>query len=318
LRIDHNSRGRSASRDIDWAAADLAGRQHGRIARWQLRELGLSSRMIDYRIDRHRLHPEHPGVYAFGHPASTRTARWMAAVLAGGRGAALSHWAAASLWGIVAGGPARIDVTSPHRREDRTGLRCHLAQLPADELTVRDGIPLTSPGRTLFDIAADLPMARGAIRPPRRFEAALNQTDVLRLWDGPSLPALLERYPGRPGSRVVRLALRLSDAGATVTRSEFEDRFVEFIDDVGLPRPEINGPLLLDGEWIEIDALWRIERVALELDSRQFHDTPAAFETDRRRDRRLVAAGWRPVRITWRQLTDEPDAVARDLRRMLS
>jgi hypothetical protein len=274
--------------------------------------------MIDYRIERHRLHPEHPGVYACGHPASTREARWMAAVLAGGRGAALSHWAAASLWGMVAGSPARIDVTSPRRRDNRGGLRYHQIQLPADELNIREGIPLTSPGRTLFDIAADLPMARGAARPPRRFEAALNQADARRLWDGPSLPTLLERYPRRAGSRVVRLGLELRAAGATVTRSEFEERFVEFVDGVGIRRPEINGPLLLDGDWIEIDALWRIERVALELDSRQFHDTPAAFEADRRRDRRLIAAGWRPVRITWRQLGEEPSAVARDLKRMLA
>jgi hypothetical protein len=167
-------------------------------------------------------------------------------------------------------------------------------------------------------MTADLPMARGAARPPRRFEAALNQADALRLWDGPSLPALLERYPGRAGSRVVRLGLELRAAGAAVTRSEFEERFVEFVHGVGIRRPEINGSLLLGGDWIEIDALWRIERVALELDSRQFHDTPAAFEADRRRDRRLIAAGWRPVRITWRQLTEEPDAVARDLRSMLS
>jgi hypothetical protein len=96
----------------------------------------------------------------------------------------------------------------------------------------------------------------GAAWPPRPFEAALNQADVLRIWDGPSLPALLERYPGRAGSRVVRLGLELRAA--------------------------------------------------------------AAFEADRRRDRRLIAAAWSPVRITWRQLTEESDAVARDLRSMLS
>jgi very-short-patch-repair endonuclease len=89
------------------------------------------------------------------------------------------------------------------------------------------------------------------------------------------------------------------------------------VDELGLPRPEINASLILDDEPIEVDALWRTERVAVELDSRQFHDTPFAFERDRRRDRKLSAARWLPVRITWRELTQEADAVARDLTAML-
>ena len=152
----------------------------------------------------------------------------------------------------------------------------------------------------------------------RRVERLINEADVLRLYDHLSVPDLLDRYRGRAGSRALLEALRRRNAGSTVTRSEFEEMFVEFVDGYGFTRPELNASLVLDGREIEVDALWRTERVAVELDSRQFHDTPAAFESDRLRDRLLLAAGWRPVRITWRQLTEEPDAAARDLRRMLA
>jgi hypothetical protein len=113
-------------------------------------------------------------------------------------------------------------------------------------------------------------------------------------------------------------ALRRRNAGSTVTRSELEERFLELVEEIGLPRPEVNAAFDLDGQPIEIDALWHAERVAVELDSRQFHETPLAFERDRRRDRKLMAVGWRPVRITWRQLHEEPSAVARDLKRLLA
>jgi very-short-patch-repair endonuclease len=242
----------------------------------------------------------------------------MAAVLAGGPGAALSHWTAASNWGMVRSAASRVDVTVPNRREHRRGVRFHRSNLPRDEVTVHTGMPVTVPARTLFDIASGLPLPREATRPPRRFEAALNQAESLQLWDGPPLISLLERYPRRAGNRAVRLGLEWLAAGTTVTRSELEDKFVEFVDAYGFRRPEFNAWLVLDGRSMEVDALWRTERVAVELDSRQFHHTPEAFEADRCRDRKLIAAGWRPVRITWRQLTQEADAVAGDLREMLA
>jgi hypothetical protein len=201
-------------------------------------------------------------------------------------------------------------LTVPSARRPRPGLLLHRSTLPDDERTEVEGIPVTTVARVLLDCAADMPT--------RRIERMINEADVLRLHGRLSVRDLLDRYPGRVGSRALLEALRRRNAGSTVTRSEFEDRFVEFVDGLGLRRPEINATLVLDGRQIEVDALWRAERVAVELDSGQFHDTPAAFESDRRRHRRLMAAGWRPVRITWRQLTDEPDAVARDLRRMLA
>lgn len=103
-----------------------------------------------------------------------------------------------------------------------------------------------------------------------------------------------------------------------MTHSDLEELFVEFLDASGIPRPEINAPLELGDTTIEVDALWRAQRVALELDSRAFHDAHAAFEDDRRRDRKLSAGGWRPVRVTWRQLTRERGELETDLRRMLA
>ena len=229
----------------------------------------------------------------------------MAAVLAGGPGAVLSHRSAAELWGLLDGFTGPIHLTLRRARRRRPGIRFHRSVLPEDEMTVVEGIPVTTVPRTTLDCSADMP--------ERRVERLINEADVQRLHDRLSLPDLLARYPQRSGSHVLRKALHKRNAGATRTRTELEERFLELVDELGLPRPEINAPLELGGASIEVDALWRAERVAVELDSRQFHDTQPAFERDRRRDRRLVAAGWRPLRITWRQLEEEPSAVARDL-----
>jgi hypothetical protein len=152
----------------------------------------------------------------------------------------------------------------------------------------------------------------------RQLERLINEADVLRLYDHLSLPILLHRYPRRPGSRKLWVAIQKRDMGSTWTRSELEELLIELVDELGLRRPETNVILAIDGETFEIDALWRAERVVVELDSRQFHDTPLAFERDRRRDRKLIAAGWRPVRITWRQITEERAAVGSDLTAMLA
>ena len=295
----------------------LGGRQHGRVARWQLLDLGLCPKAIDRRVSRFRLHVLLPGVYAVGHPASTREGSWMAAVLAGGPGAALSHFAAGAHWRMLRSAPARTDVTAQRNRRDRAGLRFHRAALPSDELTILHGIPVTTPQRTLLDIAAVLPLARGATRPPRLLEAALNEADALRLWDALSLDDLLARYPRHRGSRGVRLALRWRRGGATRTRSDLEDVFLVLVDEAGLPRPELNASLELAGRLIEVDAVWRAQRVAVELDGRPFHATAAAFERDRRRDRELTARGWRAIRVTWAQLVNERHELESDLRRLL-
>ncbi len=229
----------------------------------------------------------------------------MAAVLACGTGAVLSHRPAGALWQIC-WERGECAVTVPGHVRSRRGVRVHEAQLPPDEITVHHGIPVTTVPRTLFDLAAVLP--------ERLLERALNEAEVLRRWDELSLDRLLQRYPRRKGTRAIRAALHKRRQGATVTRSELEERFLSLIDRVGLPRPEMNVPI----EGFEVDAVWRDARVVAELDGRSAHDTVEAFERDRERDRILQVAGWRPVRVTARQLAADPAALVADFRLLLA
>jgi very-short-patch-repair endonuclease len=173
---------------------------------------------------------------------------------------------------------------------------------------VRDGIPVTSPFRTIFDLAAVAEM--------RELARAFHEAEARQLTDRVSLPMLLERYPGRRGARSVR-ALLEARAPVGITRNDFEEAFVAVVDRYGLPRPRMNAPLAIRGRFFEIDALWERERVAVELDSRSIHGTHKKFESDRLRDRLLVTQGWRTVHITWRQLQEEPDEIAEDLKMAL-
>lgn len=136
------------------------------------------------------------------------------------------------------------------------------------------------------------------------------------LRDRVSLPMLLERYPGSRGTRNLRALLEAAEP-VGFTRNEFEEAFVALVDAHGLRRPRMNGDLHLRGRFFQIDALWEEERVAVELDSRSVHGTNKHFETDKQRDRILIAEGWRTIRVTWRQLHEEPGEVAGDLRAAL-
>ncbi|HET9591466.1 MAG TPA: DUF559 domain-containing protein [Solirubrobacterales bacterium] len=187
----------------------------------------------------------------------------------------------------------------------RDGILGHRAQLADDEWLVRDGIPVTSPFRTIFDLAAVVKM--------RELERAFHEAEAREVTDRVSLPMLLERYPGRRGSKSLRALL---EAGTPVgiTRNDFEEAFVALVDRYDLPRPRMNADLAVRKRFFEIDALWERERVAVELDSRGIHGTRKKFESDRQRDRILVAEGWQTMRVTWRQLQEEPQAIAEDLR----
>jgi very-short-patch-repair endonuclease len=147
---------------------------------------------------------------------------------------------------------------------------------------------------------------------PRELERAFHEAEVRGLTDRVSLPMLLERYPGRRGARNLR-ALLESKQPVAITRNDFEEAFLALVDAHGVPRPRMNADLAVRGRFFEIDALWEEQRVALELDSRGVHGTRKRFESDRQRDRILVAEGWRTMRVTWRQLQEEPEAIAADL-----
>ena len=256
--------------------------------------LGLGRRAIDHRVERARLHVVQRGIYAVGHDMLSERGRWMAAVLAGGGGAVLSHRSAAALWRLRPSARKQAELTVPRRRGRRPAIQFHQAPLPADEVTVHDGIPVTTVARTLLDLARAVDQ--------RQVERAINEAEVLRLWDDVSLAALLERYPRRAGSRKVRGALRDRQEGPTITRNDLEENFLALVRRASLPRPEVNATLEASGRTFEIDFLWREQRLAVELDGHEAHGTRAAFEQDRERDRILSAAGWRPACFTWRQL----------------
>ncbi len=299
---------RSGAHGIDRLIGDLAERQHGVVTREQLRDLGIADRTIGDRVARGQLRRLHRGVYAVGHRALKRDGRLLAAVLACGPGAALSHRSAGQLWGLLPTS-SLPEVTRPGRHQKRDGLVIHRSVLPEDEIVEIDGIPVTSPFRTVFDLAGTLPTMR-------HLERAMNEAEVRQLRDRVSLPMLLERYPRRRGSAWIRTLLASREPGG-ITRNDFEELFVAFLEEHGLPRPRLNATLALRGRFFEPDCMWQQQRFVVELDGRATHGTDQAFESDRQRDRILLAEGWRWARVTWRQLRDEPAAIADDLRAAL-
>jgi len=304
----HDSDAQLQERSPDPAIASLAAAQYGVVSRAQLIDLGVERGAIALRLERGRLHVIHRGVYGVGHRLLTRQGRWMAAVLAGGAGAVLSHRSAAAHWGVLPPSSREADVTVSRSLRCRRGLRFHHSRLPADEVTVRDGIPVTSTSRTLLDLAAVLNT--------EQLRRAAHEAEVRRLWDHVSLADLLARHPRRPGAAAVRAIVAAPDQG--ITRNRLERRFLAVLDRHGLPRPATNVAMHAGHHFIEPDCVWRRERVIVELDGHATHGTRASFEDDRARDRALVAAGWRVIRITWRQLRDEPAAVAGDVRAALA
>jgi very-short-patch-repair endonuclease len=294
---------------VELRIAELADAQHGIVTRHQLLALGLSRGAIGARVSRGGLHRVHRGVYAVGHRALSVRARWMAATLAGGSGALLSHRSAAALWGLRASEANPIELTAARRLMLGPSVLTHRSVIPAEEATVREGIPVTSPFRTLLDLAA--------VAPRRVVERTMKEADVLRLTDRVGLPELLERYPRRRGTATVRAILADSQLGSGVTKSELEELFKAFLQEEGLPTPRFNSTVWVGGSHFEPDCVWDEQRVAVELDSRMVHATVAAFEADRAKDRLLQAVGWRIVRVTWRQLHRERAPLAVDLRALL-
>jgi very-short-patch-repair endonuclease len=271
--------------------------------------LGLGEEAIDGRIQRGSLHRLHPGTYAVGHHALSRESYWMAAVLASGPGAVLSHHSAAALWGIRSYS-GRVEVTIPRKSRSTGLIRRHFSVLPVDEVTVHDGIPVTTVPRTLFDLAAT--------ETPQAIESALRESEYLRLYDKLSLPRLLERYPGRHGSATIRTCLAHRRETPGRIRPGLEERFLAFVDRHHLSRPRFNTLVEAGPKTYEVDCLWRDAKAIVELDGWEGHGTRTAFREDRARDRRLRVAGYSVTRLAWAQLDDEPEEVAADLRVLLS
>jgi very-short-patch-repair endonuclease len=298
------------SRDDDRRIAELGRRQYGLVEWGQLEALGLGRGAISARLRTGRLHRVYGGVYSVGHQLIRREGRWMAAVLASGPDAALSHWSAAALWRIRPNSRSIIDVTDPQKSRSWDGIKRHHKALPADERTVEEGIPVTTVPRTIFDLAATEPVDT--------VENLLREMEFLELRDRLSLWDLVDRYPGRRGVRRVRVALeRLEEEPVGRRRSKLEERFALFLRKHRLPLPRFNDWILLGGKRYQVDCHWPGTGHIVELDGWEGHKTRTAFREDRARDRRLRVVGYLVTRITWNQLDDEPEAVAADLRALL-
>lgn len=291
----------------DQVASELAARQHGAIARRQLAALGFGRRSIERAVERAQLHPAHRGVYLLGHRARGELTTPMAAVLAAGPGAMLSHASAAALWRIRELQPAVHHVTLPGRTpSDRRDLELHrTGPPPAADAGIERGIPVTAPARTLLDLAAHLRA--------RDLRWAVEEARSLRLVTPADLHAVLERHPGRRGTGRLRLAVDALFGEPAITRTEAERLLHDIIRRCGVPQPRSN--VRVRG-W-SVDAHWPSQAVVAEVDSFAYHSSRTAFERDRRKDAALQAAGLRVVRVSWRQLVDEPETVAALLVRLL-
>jgi very-short-patch-repair endonuclease len=282
----------------DGTIVELARRQHGVVTRAQLRTLGLGDDAVDWRVRKRQLHRVRRGVFVVGYPHLTRDGRFMAAVLACGERAALSHSSAAVLWGMLNDGGGAIHVTAETRRR-RGDLVVHIGAL-AGEVTKRAGIPVTKPARTLIDLAD--------VAPRRTLERAIDEAEFLRL----DCTGLAPKH-GRRGSGVLSSVLAVHRPGSTRTRSELEEMFLALCDKHELPRPEVN----LHIEGYECDFVWPEQRLIVETDGAAAHAGERRRMRDLERDAELVAAGWRVIRISFERLLREPERVAEQIARAL-
>jgi len=282
----------------------MVRRQHGVVTRAALLELGFGTRSIEHRVASGRLHLVSPGVYAVGRPELTPRGRWMAAVLACGDGAVLSHRSAAELWGIGYEDGKRIDVSIRRKSKiTRKGIKVRARpSLDAKSMVVRYGIPVTHPVQTLIDLATELRILQ--------VERAVNEADKLDLVDPETLRKALDAYVGMPGVKTLRTMLdrhtfRLSD-------SDLEILFRPLALAAGFPVP-------LTKHWVlgfEVDFWFPDHGLIVETDGLRYHRTPSQQARAAKRDQKHVAAGYRVLRFTHWQIAHAPDEVT-DLVRQL-
>ena len=283
------------------AAWGLAVRQHGVVARRQLLDLGFGAKAIAHRIAVGRLHIVRRGVYAVGRSQLSSHGHWMAAVLACGPDAALSHGSAATAWGIAGKRPGVIEISVPAARAPRGGsdLHVHRRTLTPDQITTHHRIPLTVPIRTLLDLASELTLAE--------LEAAINEVDRRDLVDPETLRSALDSHSGERG--VARLRSVLDRATFTLTESELERRFLPLARRAGLALPRT--AVWLNG--FKVDFYWPALGLVVETDGLRYHRTAAQQTRDRRRDQAHAAAGLTTLRFSHAQVVHERDHVCATL-----
>jgi predicted transcriptional regulator of viral defense system len=286
----------------------LAGRQWGVVSLAQLRALGLSQDAVERRARLGRLRRVHRGVYAVGGATLPREGRWLAAVMACGNNAVLSHVSAAAHWNLLQYDAPRPEVTAPASRHGVPGIRLHRSRpLDAQDTTTHQGIPVTTVHRTLLDIAAHVL--------EHHLERALAQAERLQLYDHRAITDAIARANGHRGTK------RLTDAIAAdpqFTRGELEARMRKLARKHGLLRPRSNHSLdAPDHPGLEADFYFPEHGLVMETDGWDTHRTRQAFEDDRAKDAALTAAGYTVVRFTWRQLRDDPQTVADRLKAIM-
>jgi very-short-patch-repair endonuclease len=287
------------------AVAELAERQHGLVTHRQLRQLGFSSSRIARSSKALRLHRVHRGVYCVGHPVLSDRGRCLAAAMASGRGAVVSHRAAAWLWGLLPACPKTIDVTVTSHGGNRPGIALHHSSTLVPEEHGRFGpIPATALPRTLLDVAATAS--------PRLIWNVVDRAERRDVLDLDGIDAMLKRRSGHRGAARLRQALAIyREPGFYRARSE--RLFRRLVKKAGLRMPAIN-------TWVdrfEIDAYWEKERFAVEIDGWETHRTRRAFENDRLRQEEMKLAGIDTIRISARRIETEPAAVGRRLSLLL-
>ncbi len=285
--------------------AALADRQHGVVSIRQLRRLGYTHRSVQRGVEVGRLHRLHQGVFAVGHTNLSLQGRCLAAVLASGPGALLSHYSAGWLHGLIATRPIPIHVTTPVPRKRRDAVRIHHSRTLIDaDRTLEQGIPITSVARSALDLAAIV-----RFRSLRRF---IRRSEELRVFDLADFRSVLARNRGHRGAFHLERAIGIYEP-PRLTRSELEREFLVLVERAGLPLPSTN--FVVAG--YELDVYWPELCFAVELDVYETHGAHEPFEEDRRRNEDLKLGGIEMTRVTGRRLEREPRQVMERIRRLL-
>jgi very-short-patch-repair endonuclease len=291
---------------VDQRIGWIAGNQYGVISLAQLDAAGLSPSAARRRVAAGRLVRLHRGVFAVGHGAVSADGRRLAAVLACGAGAALSHRSAAAQWRLRRwSGVVEVSVQSQVGR-GRDGVKIHRTRsLAPGDVTEVDGIPCTTVARTLLDVAA--------LGDRSALVSAITRAEELRVYDGIAVEAVRGRAQGKRGARLLREVL--ADWSDDRTRSQFERELLAFLRRHALPEPEVNAWITVEDRTLQPDFMWRGPRVILETDGYATHGTRKAFGDDRRRDQLLTRNGWTTLRAAYRQLDGD---LAQTLRLLLA
>ncbi|HVF77384.1 MAG TPA: type IV toxin-antitoxin system AbiEi family antitoxin domain-containing protein [Solirubrobacteraceae bacterium] len=308
LRLTGAGRKKSTNRPDDAAVARLAATQNGVVSSRQLEARGIDAGATKRRVAKGQLHRVFRGVYAVGHTAVAQTGLFTAAVLACGRGAALGGHAAAAYHDMVRWDHRDIEVIaacSAGRRID--GIRPHRWKLDPRDVWTRDNIRITSPARTILDLASTLPFK--ALRRLVRQAMAEHKVNVRQLVD------VLHRHPRHRGAATLRAVIANDPAP---TKSDLEDLALDLLDNAGIDRPEVNPKLRLDGRTIHPDLLFRQHRLAIELDSRRWHEDRLTQQDDADKQAILEAHRYRVLRITWWQTVDHSQQTLRRIRAALA